>query len=577
MSKRLLGVLVITLYGLFVLIYPLHPIAATTNTSPWDWAGIIGTGQSLSVGTTPLLSTTQPYHNLKLSRNITVPPYDPNNSALRMEPLVETSNATGYPAPYPKNLYGETPHTAMGNQISALAMKELGIDYITAHSIVGESGQGISVICKGATDTGSTGRAYAASLYEVAAIKRLASAAGKTYGVGAIVLTHGETDSGNTNYENQIYKLWSDYNQDIRAITGQTQQIPLLTNQQHSYPSNGTSVSTLYLWKAGVDYPGKIICTGPKYQYPYGSDGVHLVSQGYRLLGEKCGQVYYERVVRGNDWQPLQPLRATVNGRVITVDFHVPVLPLVWDTTMPAPHQSLLTEWKNGRGFEVTASGNRVTISSVAISGSSVQITCANNLPASGVKVGYAFTSAGTKRDNGTYRWGLLRDSDPFVGSSTGVAQPNYCVSFEIPVPYNAPVPTATATATVQPTPTPTPTSTVVSPTLSPSPQTGICKVTYTQNDWGSGATVSITIKNNGTATINGWKLAFSFPGNQKITNLWNGTYTQNGSAVTISNVSYNSTIPAGGAINLGFNLSYSGLNAKPTSFTLNGQPCQVE
>jgi hypothetical protein len=32
----------------------------------------------------------------------------------------------------------------------------------------------------------------------------------------------------------------------------------------------------------------------------------------------------------------------------------------------------------------------------------------------------------------GTKRWGLLRDSDPFVGSSTGTPQPNYCVAFDM-------------------------------------------------------------------------------------------------------------------------------------------------
>jgi len=51
-----------------------------------------------------------------------------------------------------------------------------------------------------------------------------------------------------------------------------------------------------------------------------------------------------------------------------------------------------LTEWRNGKGFEVTANGSRVTINSVEISGNSVIITCASELPAWGVKVGYAFT-----------------------------------------------------------------------------------------------------------------------------------------------------------------------------------------
>jgi hypothetical protein len=35
----------------------------------------------------------------------------------------------------------------------------------------------------------------------------------------------------------------------------------------------------------------------------------------------------------------------------------------------------------------------------------------------------------------GTFRWGLLRDSDAFVGRMTNEAQPNYSVAFELPVP----------------------------------------------------------------------------------------------------------------------------------------------
>jgi endo-1,4-beta-xylanase len=118
------------------------------------------------------------------------------------------------------------------------------------------------------------------------------------------------------------------------------------------------------------------------------------------------------------------------------------------------------------------------------------------------------------------------------------------------------------------------PTSTP-SPTVSQKP-TG-CSVSYSQNDWGSGASVSVTIKNNGTTDINGWSLAWNFTGNQKITNMWNATYTQNGATVTAKNVSYNGSIPATGSVSFGFNLSYSGTNAKPTSFTLNGTACQIE
>jgi glucuronoarabinoxylan endo-1,4-beta-xylanase len=135
------------------------------------------------------------------------------------------------------------------------------------------------------------------------------------------------------------------------------------------------------------------------------------------------------------------------------------------------------------------------------------------------------------------------------------------------------PTPTSTSTSTATPTlmPTPTPTAEVT-----PTPDAG-CVISYSQNDWGSGATVSVAIKNNGASAINGWTLAWSFSGNQKITNLWNGSYTQSGTAVKVNNANYNSAIPAGGSVTFGFNLSYSGANPKPESFTLNGTPCLVQ
>ena len=87
--------------------------------------GVVGTGQSLSIGAqgTPVTLTTQPYHNLKLALGGAIAlPYDPNMASLMMVPLVEPIRpfATSYPSPYPTNIAGETPHTAMANQISAL-------------------------------------------------------------------------------------------------------------------------------------------------------------------------------------------------------------------------------------------------------------------------------------------------------------------------------------------------------------------------------------------------------------------------------------------------------------------------
>ncbi|MBK9924832.1 MAG: cellulase family glycosylhydrolase [Anaerolineales bacterium] len=137
--------------------------------------------------------------------------------------------------------------------------------------------------------------------------------------------------------------------------------------------------------------------------------------------------------------------------------------------------------------------------------------------------------------------------------------------------------PSATPSRTNTPSITPT-ASRTNTPTNTPTtPTTATCSVTYTnQNDWGSGFTANVTIKNNGTSAINGWTLTWTFAGNQTISNLWNGSYTQSGKNVSVKDLGYNANIPAnGGSTNFGFNAGYSGTNANPTSFSLNGTACQ--
>ena len=147
--------------------------------------------------------------------------------------------------------------------------------------------------------------------------------------------------------------------------------------------------------------------------------------------------------------------------------------------------------------------------------------------------------------------------------------------------PTSTPITTPTATPTTIPTATPTRTPTAT-PTagLTPTPtQTAgaSCSVHYAiTNQWPGGFGASFTITNTGSTAINGWSLKFAFPNGQTITQLWNGTYTQSGGNVTITNVSYNGSIAAGGTLSSepGFNGAWNGTNSAPTSFTLNGATC---
>ncbi|MQS07856.1 glycoside hydrolase family 6 protein [Streptomyces alkaliphilus] len=100
------------------------------------------------------------------------------------------------------------------------------------------------------------------------------------------------------------------------------------------------------------------------------------------------------------------------------------------------------------------------------------------------------------------------------------------------------------------------------------------CSVDYSTNDWGSGFTANISINNGGSAAINGWTLTYAYSGNQQLQQGWNAQWSQSGQNVTVSNLDWNRTIAAGSSVSFGGNFNYSGTNAAPTSFAVNGVTC---
>ena len=111
-------------------------------------------------------------------------------------------------------------------------------------------------------------------------------------------------------------------------------------------------------------------------------------------------------------------------------------------------------------------------------------------------------------------------------------------------------------------------------PTLPPA--AGSCRVSDTVSAWNTGLTSSITIKNTGTSTINGWTLAFTLPSGQTITSGWSATYSPTSGAVNAKNVDYDGTIAPGASTSIGFQANHTGNTAAPASFSLNGATCSA-
>nr|BFD89020.1 hypothetical protein KitaXyl93_03800 [Kitasatospora sp. Xyl93] len=107
-----------------------------------------------------------------------------------------------------------------------------------------------------------------------------------------------------------------------------------------------------------------------------------------------------------------------------------------------------------------------------------------------------------------------------------------------------------------------------------PTPPTASCAVAYkVDSAWSGGFTATVTVRNTGTATVSGWTVGWSFPGDQRISTGWNATVTQSGSAVSARDAGWNGTLAPGASASFGFQAT-SAADPAPSRFTLNGAAC---
>lgn len=158
------------------------------------------------------------------------------------------------------------------------------------------------------------------------------------------------------------------------------------------------------------------------------------------------------------------------------------------------------------------------------------------------------------------------------TGGSTPSPSPSPSAS-----PTRSPSPSPSASPSTSPSPSPSP-SPSASPSRSPSPSPSpsaspsggkACSATYTVvNQWPGGFQGEVTVTNTGGSSISGWSVKWAFANGQTISQLWNGTVSQSGANVTVTNVSYNGSVGVGASTTFGFQASWNGTNAVPSPVT---------
>lgn len=108
--------------------------------------------------------------------------------------------------------------------------------------------------------------------------------------------------------------------------------------------------------------------------------------------------------------------------------------------------------------------------------------------------------------------------------------------------------------------------------------ENGIVLQYSVDNSWGDEGNlnygVQFGITNNTDSSISGWELVIEVDG-LKSCDGWNGTYTQNGNTVTVTNAEYNGDIQSGATVVIGCNLN-TDKELKINKATLNNVDCVV-
>lgn len=381
-----------------------------------DHVHFLFSGQSLSIGAEgiPVLSITQPHNNLTFVGG-------PRSQWDQLGAFMDLVEVQGI-----NSNRGETPCSGAANYVIELAGKDAGLDMIA--STVGHGGYKIRQLNKNS-------QWYSLLINHTQAGAKLSAALNKTYSVGAMGWLQGESDQvggykPRLEYKNDLIQYQMDTEKDIKAITGQERDVPLISYQLSCYVAKKGNFRNVTLAQLDAsEESDKIFICSPTYPFPYHTDLVHLTNMGYLWIGHYFGKVYHEVVVEEKEWIPLSPKSIQVInnpwGENVIVEFHVPEPPLVLDTKgLPKAEDY---------GFVVEDELGEPGILSIdVISHTQVRIVVDRKIHKN-PRLRYALDHLGPGMNLNSGASGNLRDSDDRSFSFNGKKHHlyNWCVAFD--------------------------------------------------------------------------------------------------------------------------------------------------
>lgn len=267
---------------------------------------------------------------------------------------------------------------------------------------------------------------YNKFIAEIAHARHEAKRRGWEFYVPAVCWMQGESDIveyPDYDYKEYFHRMYNDLNTDIKSITGQKEDIRIISYQTSTitkglkYKPNhyeGLEGRTPTAQMELVRDDSLVWASGPTYPYDFVNESLHIDAVGQKSIGllaakSAMGILRNEKRIIG-----LIPIKYEVDSNDIRILFNVSEPPLCFDT--------ISVRKADNYGFSVIRKDDTDIISDVLIEQNTVVVKCTES--PSGCKLRYGINGEFLKGGCQSGPRGNLRDSQFLL--------PNWCLLFEV-------------------------------------------------------------------------------------------------------------------------------------------------
>ena len=254
---------------------------------------------------------------------------------------------------------------------------------------------------------------YNKFIAEIAHANHEAKRRGWEFYVPAVCWMQGESDIveyPDYDYKEFFHRMYNDLNTDIKAVTGQKDDIRIISYQTTTVtkglrykPNNydGTEARTPNAQMELIRDDSLIWASGPTYPYDFVKESLHIDAVGQKSIGLLAAKSAMGILRNEKRNIGLVPIKYEVDGNDIRILFNVPEPPLCFDT--------INVRKADNYGFNVIRKDDMDIISDVFIDQNSVIIKC-SEFP-EGCELRYGINGDYLKGGRNTGPRGNLRDS----------------------------------------------------------------------------------------------------------------------------------------------------------------------